>query len=357
MNEFLPKDIRGIRRHLLEWYRREARDLPWRRTRDPYAIWLSEILLQQTRVEQGLPYYERFINAFPTVAALAAADDERVLKAWEGLGYYARARNLQKAARVIVSERGGLLPTTLEEWQSLPGVGRYTAGAVASIAFGVRAPVLDGNVKRVLSRLLDVEESIDDAAVTEALWERAATLVPRDAPGDFNQGMMELGARICVPRNPRCGECPVQKHCLAFQRGTQELRPVRKARKAIPFHETVALVIRRNGRYLLAKRPAKGLLSGLWEFPGGKVESGESHEATLHRIASEQLAVDVKVGGLVAVVDHAYSHLKVRLSLYACALAKGKPKATAHDDLRWVPREEFEQYAFPNVNRKMLHLL
>ncbi|MDX9975736.1 MAG: A/G-specific adenine glycosylase [FCB group bacterium] len=357
MRDFLPKDIRGIRRHLLEWYGREARDLPWRRTRDPYAIWLSEILLQQTRVDQGLPYYERFIAAFPTVAALAAADEERVLKAWEGLGYYARARNMQKAARVILNERNGLLPATLEEWQSLPGVGRYTAGAVASIAYGVRAPVLDGNVKRVLSRLLDVEESIDDPAMTEALWERAATLVPRDAPGDFNQGMMELGARICVPRGPRCGECPVRKHCLAFQLGTQELRPVRKARKAVPFHETVGLIIRRNGRYLLAKRPAKGLLSGLWEFPGGKVEPGESHADALHRIAREHLGVEVKVGGVVAVVDHAYSHLKVRLSLYACALAKGTPKANAHDDLRWVPRGQFDLYAFPNVNRKILHLL
>lgn len=357
MKHFSPQHLRGIRASLLRWYRREARDLPWRRTRDPYAIWLSEILLQQTRVDQGQPYYERFLKAFPTVADLAAADEERVLKAWEGLGYYARARNLHKAAKTIVNERGGVLPETLEDWQSLPGVGRYTAGAVTSIAHGLRAPVLDGNVKRVLSRLLDVEESIDDPAVTGELWERATSLVPKAAPGDFNQGMMELGARICVPRSPKCSECPVQRHCEAHARGTQDLRPVRKPRKPIPFHETVAAVVRRNGRYLLAKRPAKGLLSGLWEFPGGRVEAGESHVIALQRIAREQLGVEVKVGGLVAATDHAYSHMKVRLTLYRCEIVEGSPESLAHDTLKWVPRSRFDEHAFPNVNRKILHLL
>jgi A/G-specific adenine glycosylase len=357
MNQFSPRQLRGIRASLLPWYRREARDLPWRRTRDPYAIWLSEILLQQTRVEQGLPFYERFLRAFPTVADLAAADEERVLKAWEGLGYYARARNLHNAAKTVVNERGGLLPKTLEDWMSLPGVGRYTAGAVSSIAHGVRAPVLDGNVKRVLSRLLDVEESIDDPAVTEELWDRATELVPKAAPGDFNQGMMELGARICVPRNPRCAECPVQRYCEAYARGTQEQRPLRKPRKPIPFHETVGVVIRRNGSFLLAKRPAKGLLSGLWEFPGGRVEPGESHAAALVRIAREQLGVEVKVCGLLAATDHAYSHMKVHLTLYRCEIIEGTPQALAHDELRWVPRARFKDHAFPNVNRKILHLL
>lgn len=357
MKEFSDKDVRGIRRGLLAWYRREARDLPWRRTRDPYAIWLSEIMLQQTRVEQGLPFYLRFLEAFPTVAHLAAAHEDRVLKVWEGLGYYARARNMHRAAQAIVSERGGRLPETVEEWMTLPGVGRYSAGAIVSIAYGRRAPIVDGNVKRVLSRLLDVEESIDDHATTQRMWDRAERLVPPGDPGAFNQALMDLGATVCVPRSPRCGECPVCAHCAAYRAGTQEERPVRKERKPLPSYEEVAAAIRHNGRYLLAKRPASGLLSGLWEFPGGRVASGETHETALKRLIREQLGIEVKIGGMVAEVDHGYSHMKVHLTLYRCEILEGTPRLNGHSELKWVPRAQFGRYAFPNVNRKILHLL
>ena len=272
-----------FRRALLKWYRREKRDLFWRGTSDPYAVWVVEIILQQTRVEQGGPYIKRFLAAFPTVQDLARATPDRVLKLWEGLGYYTRARNLHKAAKIIADERSGRFPETAEDWQQLPGVGRYTAGAIASIAFGESAPVLDGNVKRVLARLIDLDASIDDGAVTENLWALAALFVRGKLPGDFNQAMMELGANVCTPRAPACEVCPVSKFCFAFERGTQSQRPVRKPKKAVPHYEIVVAAIKKNGRYLLGKRPPEGLLGGLWEFPGGKVKPGETHAAALRR--------------------------------------------------------------------------
>lgn len=228
-------DARSFRRALLAWYRANARDMPWRRTTDPYAIWLSEIMLQQTRVDQGTPYYERFIATFPNVHALARASEDRVLKLWEGLGYYSRARNLHRAAKIVSSEYAGTFPQSAEQLQTLPGVGRYTAGAIASIAFGERVPVLDGNVIRVLSRVFNIEACTDEPKVRDQLWEIAATLVPARDPGDFNQAMMELGARVCTPNAPLCAQCPVQKHCCARAKGVESQRPVRrKKRNATP---------------------------------------------------------------------------------------------------------------------------
>jgi A/G-specific adenine glycosylase len=357
MTELTAKDKAGIRRKLLAWYDRAARDLPWRRTRDPYAIWLSEIMLQQTRVEQGIPYFHRFLEAFPSVEALAQAPADRVLKAWEGLGYYSRARNLHKAAQVVAREHGGIFPRTVEALNRLPGVGRYTAGAIASIAYGVPAPVLDGNVKRILSRLFNVSTAIDDHATTQALWARAEALVPRNAPGEFNQALMDLGATVCTPRNPRCDACPVATHCRARAEGVQEERPVRRPRKPLPKHELVAGIVRRGGKYLLGKRGPNGMLSGLWEFPGGAVLPGESHADALRRILRDQLGIEVRVLGLVASVDHGYSHMKVNLTAYRCELVSGVVRPTVHEAVEWVPRSRLGQYAFPMVNRKFLHLV
>lgn len=347
----------AIQRALIGWFEAEARDLPWRRTSDPYRIWLSEVILQQTRVDQGLPYYERFVEAFPTVEALASAPEDAVLKRWEGLGYYTRARNLHKAAQRIVEEHGGKLPRQPEVLQLLPGVGKYTAGAIASIAFGVRAPVVDGNVKRVLARLFDIEDPIDELATDRALWSIAETLVPAQRPGDFNQAMMELGARICTPKAPLCEACPVAKHCQARRAGNQLARPVRLARKAVPHKEIVVACIERDGAYLLGKRPPTGLLGGLWEFPGGKVEAGESHAEALLRECKEELGITVRVGGMVACVKHAYTHLHVTLNVYRCAPVRGKAKAKTHTELRWVAPADFDHYAFPKANHKFLRLL
>lgn len=351
------KNIRSVRRDLLAWFQAEARDLPWRKTRDPYRIWLAEIILQQTRVDQGLPYYERYVAAFPTVQDLAAATEDEALKLWEGLGYYTRARNLHRAARLIVEQYGGEFPRKAELLQLLPGVGRYTAGAVASIAFGEAAPVLDGNVKRVLARLFHLGACIDDPHAEEELWSVAATLVPSQRPGDFNQAMMELGARICTPKKPHCAECPVARYCEARARGLQESLPVRKPKGRTPHYETVVAAIRRDGRYLIGKRPSEGLLGGLWEFPGGKIASGETHAQALVRECREELGVHVRVGGLVACVKHAYTHFRITLSVYQCALARGTPRPKFHTELRWVAPNEFDRYAFPKANHKFLELL
>jgi A/G-specific adenine glycosylase len=347
----------AFRKQLLAWFQEEARDLPWRRTQDPYRIWLSEVILQQTRVDQGLPYYERFLAAFPTVHDLAQAADDTVMKQWEGLGYYTRARNLHKAARMVVEQYGGHLPERAELLQLLPGVGKYTAGAIASIAFGERVPVVDGNVKRVLTRLYDIADSIDETETDRSLWRLAEGLVAPKEPGDFNQAMMELGARICTPKKPGCDACPVAGHCAARAAGTVLERPVRKARKAVPHKEIVVAVIERDGAYLIGRRPPEGLLGGLWEFPGGKVEAGESHQQALIRECREELGVDVKVGGLVATVAHAYTHFRVTLNVYRCKIQKGEPASRIHTDLTWTAPDRFDDYAFPTANHKFLPLL
>ena len=351
------KKRKALRRSLVAWFRREARDLPWRRTRDPYAVWLSEIMLQQTRVDQGTPYYERFLAAFPDVHALADATDDQVLKLWEGLGYYTRARNLHRAARIIAHERGGRFPSTAEEWQALPGVGRYTAGAIASIAFGERVAVLDGNVIRVLTRVYNIDELSDAPATRKILWELAESLVPAKAPGDFNQAMMELGARVCTPRNPLCETCPVRRVCDAHALGVQELRPVRNAKRSTPHQEHVVAIIVRRGRYLLAKRPAHGLLGGLWEFPSGEVYAGETHGRALRRILREAFGVKIIAGPHIATVTHAYSHFKVTLNVYSCSLEGGEPSPRIHVESKWVPRAHFARYAFPKANHKFLEFL
>ncbi|MBN2310896.1 MAG: A/G-specific adenine glycosylase [Candidatus Hydrogenedentes bacterium] len=349
--------VSALRRRLLAWYGRHARDLPWRGSRDPYAIWVSEIMLQQTRIDQGTPYFERFMAAFPTVFDLAAAPEDRVLKLWEGLGYYARARNLHRAAKGIAGERAGRFPDTAAGWRKVPGVGRYTAGAIASIAFGERAAVLDGNVIRVLTRLFDIRACADDAATRRDLWGLAERLVPVKRPGDFNQAMMELGACVCTPKAPQCAACPARALCRAHALGVEAERPVRRAKAAVPHQEAVAAAIRKNGRYLLGKRPGGGLLGGLWELPGGTVGPGESHAGALERILRDELGMAVRVGGLVASIDHAYSHFTVTVHVYRCAHMGGTPSPKTHTELRWTLPGEFGRFAFPKANLKVLPLL
>lgn len=344
----------AFRRAIMKWYGHQARDLSWRGTRDPYAIWVSEIILQQTRVDQGTPYIERFLKAFPTVEALASAEVDAVLKLWEGLGYYTRARNLHKAARHVVEHDGGQLPLDAKAWEDLPGVGRYTAGAIASIAFDESAPVVDGNVKRVLARLLNCRDNIDTPATTKAIWEWMTTLVRGKSPGVFNQSVMELGANICTPRNPACKGCPVQRYCLAYAQGTQATLPVRKSKKKVPHHQIVVAAIKKNGRYLLGKRPPEGMLGGLWEFPGGKVEAGESHEEALHREMKEELGIRIDILDPLCSVDHAYSHFKITVHVYVCRQRSGRPSPKVHTDLKWVFQKHFDRYAFPKANHKFL---
>jgi len=346
-----------LRKALLRWFAEAARDLPWRRTKDPYAIWVSEIMLQQTRVPAVVPYYERFLNQFPTVERLAHAHLDTVLKLWEGLGYYSRARNLHAAAKKIVTEFHGHLPATREELLTLPGIGRYTAGAIASIAFGRREPLVDGNVTRVLCRIFRIEGSPKDVATQKRIWSIAEKLVPEGHAGQFNQALMELGSEVCLPRRPRCDDCPVNPSCGARLHHEQDSLPTRVPKKQLPFYTVAVGVIYRNGRILIDKRKPEGLLGGLWEFPGGKKRRGESLETALRREVREELALTVRVGRPLAVVDHTYSHFRVRIHAFECTYVSGTPRCIACADFKWVRPGDLGRSAFPAANKRIIEIL
>jgi A/G-specific adenine glycosylase len=344
----------ALRRSLLAWFRRHARELPWRRSKDPYRVWLSEIMLQQTRVETVIPYYERFTAAFATVQDLAAATDDQVLKLWEGLGYYSRARNLRATAKIVVEGYGGRFPEDAEALQQLPGLGRYSAGAVASIAFGQPVPVLDGNVRRVLTRVFAIRRQADDPQLTKELWSLAERLVAPRVPGDFNQALMELGACRCTPATPDCVHCPLRRSCDAHKQGIQTKLPLRRKKKGIPHYEVVAAALERDGRYLFGKRPTTAMLGGLWELPGGKVKPEEPHSRALRRELVEKLGVEIDVGDLAATVVHRYTHFYITLYVYRGTLQSATPEAREHDELKWISPEEIGQHAFPTSTRKAL---
>ncbi len=348
---------RDIGRRLLAWYDAGHRDLPWRRTGDPYRIWLAEVMLQQTRMETALPYYARFVERFPTVEALAAASIDDVLALWAGLGYYSRARNLHAAAEQIVAEHGGEVPDDPKALRALPGVGRYTAGAVLSIAFGQRAAILDGNARRVLCRLVRFRANPDKAAAQKRLWRLAEELVPEDRPGDFNQALMEFGARLCTLKAPQCGTCPLGDLCRAFAHGEQLDLPRRPKPKTLPHYDVPVGIIWRRGRLLIAKRPLDAMLGGLWEFPGGKVEEGETFEQALRREIREETALEVTVGARLLSCRHAYSHFRITLHAYHCEGPRGRPRPRGCAACRWVTVAKLSNYPFPSGSRPILQAL
>jgi A/G-specific adenine glycosylase len=343
---------------LLDWYTQHAADLPWRRRRDAYAIWLSEVMLQQTQVETVKGYYERFLSAYPTVGDLAAAPLADVLKLWEGLGYYSRARNLHQAAQRVSRVYGGQFPTTADALQALPGIGRYTAGAIASIAFDQRAPVLDGNVIRVFARLTDLAADVTQPAVKADLWQLAEAWLPSERVGDYNQALMELGRTVCKPRRPLCSQCPLREDCRAFAQGTQAQRPVKKARATTPHYDVAAGIIwNGRGELLIAQRPLDGLLGGLWEFPGGKQEPGETLETCLGRELMEELGITVEVGDLFTVVQHAFTHFKITLHAFTCRHVDGAPQAIGVRDWAWVQPDALDGYSFGKADREVIKAL
>lgn len=348
---------------LLSWYRANKTDLPWRRDPQPYHIWLAEIMLQQTQVEAVLPYYERFLRACPTLESLAAAPLAAVLKLWEGLGYYSRARNLHRTAKIVAAEYDGELPANDAELRKLPGIGRYTAGAIASIAFGKPAPVLDGNVLRVYSRLLDLPDDIDRSVTRTKLWGIATDWLPQRGAGDFNQALMELGQKICRPKNPQCHLCPLQRHCRAYAAGTQASRPMRSRRAPTPHYDVTAGLIRdAGGRLLIAQRPLDGLLGGLWEFPGGKRAGTESLPDCLRRELREELAIEVEVGELFTVVEHGFTHFKITLHAFDCHYLRAlppynEPQAIEVLNWAWVNEDEFDLYSFGKADRQVIAAL
>jgi A/G-specific adenine glycosylase len=358
-----------VANRLVSWHAPEQRALPWRHAaagqRDPYAVWISEIMAQQTRLETVVAYFVRWMEQFPSVEALAAADQQSVLKAWEGLGYYARARNAHRAAQIIVSEHGGRIPDNREALLQLPGIGEYTAGAILSMAFGQAEPVLDGNVKRVLSRLADIEQPIDERATLKQLWSMATRLVqaaPAADAGRLNEALMELGATVCTPSNPKCLICPVAEGCTAQRRGTQQLRPVKSAPRRTPHYEVAAGVIWRGepgqSQMLIAQRPQDAMLGGLWEFPGGKLEPEDADlQACLRREIAEELGIDIRVGEKLTVVQHAYTHFRITLHAFHAHHVEGEPQLLGCADWRWVARADLNHYPFPVTDQKIIAAL
>jgi A/G-specific adenine glycosylase len=342
-----------LAKNLLTWYKRSGRKLPWRDSPDPYVVWVSEIMLQQTRVETVLPYFENWMLRFPGLPDLARASEQEVLAQWEGLGYYSRARNLHKAARLVMEEFNGVLPRDLAALRKLPGVGRYTAGAIASMAFGQDVPTLDGNLRRVFARLFDVSEPADTPAGAEVLWGLAEKHLPRGKAGDYNQALMDLGATVCLPRKPLCADCPLAGLCRSRQLGNQAQRPVLKPRPAVPHYTVSAAVIRKNGKVLLAKRPSKGLLGGMWEFPGGKLEQGETLPECLKREIREELGAEIRVGAPFGVYQHAYTHFKISLHAFLCELTVGEPVPIQAAELAWVNVPELVNYPMGKVDRQI----
>jgi A/G-specific adenine glycosylase len=315
-------------------------------------------MLQQTQVATVIPYYHRFLARFPTVEALAAASLDEVLKLWEGLGYYSRARYLHAAARKVTQEFHGKIPDSMEQLLSLPGIGRYTAGAILSIAKNQDVPAPDSNVRRVLSRVFAIKDDVTRGKGQQQLWHLAESLLPPGQAGDFNQALMDLGATICTPRTPLCGQCPLADTCQAHLSGQEEQFPVRRERSPSPHYEVAAGIVWNGaGHFLIAQRPFEGLLGGLWEFPGGKRKPGETLPECLRRELIEELAIEVDVGALLTVVQHAYTHFRITLHAFHCQLARGHPRKLGCVDWAWITLDDIDGYAFSAADHKIIAAL
>ena len=338
---------------LLDWYSKHARDLPWRDQKDPYAVWVSEVMLQQTRVDSVVPYYQNWMRAFPNLRALADADLDEVLGVWEGLGYYQRAHNLRRAAKLVVEKYGGILPKEVEELKRLPGIGSYTAAAITAFAHDAGVIALDGNLRRVLSRLFDYEKDPRAPAGEKHLVQQALEMMPRGAGSSFNQGLMDLGAMICVPNNPLCDRCQLSQDCLALKQGVQQDRPVSQKKKPIPHYKVSAGVLEREGKVLIARRPVGELLGGLWEFPGGKCEQDETLEDCLIREWAEELDLEVQMGQAYGVFSHAYTHFRVTVHAFECLSVEAEPKVLEHEEIKWARPDELSEYHMGKVDREI----
>jgi A/G-specific adenine glycosylase len=346
------QSTRRIAENLLRWFRAHARDLPWRRTRDPYAIWISEVMLQQTQVKTVVPYWERWMARLPTVQALARASEHRVLKLWEGLGYYSRARNLHRAAKLITAGHGGEFPEDFEAVLALPGVGRYTAGAVCSIAFNQPHPVVDGNVIRVLTRLFGLRGNPKERPTNEKLWGLATELVQvahqldaHDGCSHFNQSVMELGATICLAQNPRCGECPVRRSCVARLANSVARFPEVPRRAASTGRRVAAFVLECGGRYLVRQRPARVVNQGLWEFPNIELNDG----LTLAELARKHLGLDLSRARALSTIRHTITRYRITLEVFRCPASR-----RSGTDGRWLTLRELQKLPFPSAHRRIL---
>lgn len=336
-----------MQKQLLRWFEKKGRDLPWRRSRDPYAIWVSEIMLQQTQVATVIPYYQKFLKAFPTIRHLAQADLSKVLKAWEGLGYYSRARNLHHASKVVLNHFQGNIPDNLKDISTLPGIGKYTAGAILSIAYNKEAPILDGNVKRVLSRLFAVSSNSVRGKTEDLLWQLSESLIPEGFASSFNQALMDLGAMVCTPKDPQCSFCPLDRLCKGKASGDPERYPSKMVKKKIPHIEAIAAVLHKDGKVLLNQRPPRGLLGGLWEFPNWKSEGNPRLRSRLRDYIKKEMGMNVEVKGSIGTFKQTFTHFKLTLYTYYCH-AKGNGK-----EGKWIAIKKLGQLAMPRIHRRI----
>jgi len=351
------KSCNRLRRSLALWYQKHHRFLPWRQTKDPYAIWVSEVMLQQTQVKTVIPYYQEFLNRFPDVNVLARADQQEVLKSWEGLGYYGRARHLHAAAKIIVADYSGKLPQSWKHIRQLPGVGDYIAAAVLSIAFNQVYPVVDGNVKRVISRLYQIDAPVNKSSSYKCFYEIMKELIDSKKPGLFNQSMMELGALVCKIRQPSCTGCPLLNDCRSYQADTVTDYPKRERSRPTPEYRIAVGVVLKNGNLLITRRRSKGLLGGLWEFPGGKIKADEAPEAACIRELKEEVNLTVNIASFLTRVKHAYTHFKINVDVFICNYLSGTIKLNGPADYQWITLDEIDRFPFPKANHKFIPLL
>jgi A/G-specific adenine glycosylase len=345
-------EIQSLRQSLLNWYMSNHRDLPWRRTTNPYHIWVSEVMLQQTQVKTVVPYYHIFLQRFSSLERLARSDLQAVLKVWEGLGYYARARNLHRAAGRVLTHHHGMLPDNWEDFRKLPGAGDYIAAAVLSIAFNKPHSVVDGNVKRVLARLLLIEEPVNNSKSTKIFKAAADRLLSLQDPGTFNQAIMELGALVCKPQRPLCSACPVQKMCLAYETRRVGEYPKKLKRAPTPQFKIAVGVVFKNEKVLITRRKPEGLLGGLWEFPGGKIQDKERAKDACIREIKEETNLIVGADTHLGRIKHAYTHFKITMDVFCCSYISGKVKLNGPVDHRWITLDKLDDYPFPKANHK-----
>jgi A/G-specific adenine glycosylase len=352
LKHLITIDQEEFQNDLITWFSKEQRDLPWRKDRDPYRVWVSEIMLQQTRVDTVIPYFNRFLERFPTIDALAMADEDEVLKAWEGLGYYSRVRNLQSAVKEVSEKYSGIVPDTPKEISSLKGVGPYTAGAILSIAYGKPEPAVDGNVMRVFSRILSIWLDIAKPSTRKVFEEAVRALISKENPSYFNQALMELGALICTPTSPSCLLCPVCDHCHAFNEGVQTELPVKSKKKAArKLNMAAAVLFTEDNRVVIHKRASSGLLANLWEFPNFEVSSTRSGRKQLEERMEEAYSVEATLkAGVMTKIQHVFTHIIWDIEVYAGSVETSTLKET---DLIAVTIEEMEKYAFPVSHQKI----
>ncbi|WP_051564241.1 A/G-specific adenine glycosylase [Desulfovermiculus halophilus] len=354
-----PPAAADLSSRLLDWYARNQRDLPWRREPTPYRVWISEIMLQQTQASRVVPYFDHWMRVFPHVRAVADADQSGLLKVWEGLGYYTRAKNIQAAARIICAKHNEQLPSSLSALLSLPGIGPYTASAIASFAFHRNVPVVDANVQRVMARILNISQPIKFSPAQKAVHSAMKDLIPQGQSPSLNQAVMELGALVCLPRSPACSSCPITGFCRSLAADKVHARPVLPSKRKSTAIEVAAGVLVDQERILIQKRPPQGLMANLWEFPGGKLQPGESPEQALIREFREELELDIRVEDKITLIKHSYTRFRVTLHVFWCTLARPgqEPVLHAATEARWTSASSLSSYPFPSADRRLIQML